>query len=75
MITANRQASLRPSPEEREESIGINPYQPNEKVMINGMEYFFSHYITTPTGQAAFFHYYVEGRQYGYIKHDLTKTI
>jgi len=50
-------------------------YSPGEKVIIAGTEMFFSHYVTTPQGQRPFFHYYVDGKQYGHIKNDSTQTI
>jgi hypothetical protein len=50
-------------------------YQPNEKVTIAGTEMVFCHWITTPEGQRPFFHYYVNGEQFGYIKNDSTRTI
>jgi hypothetical protein len=50
-------------------------YSPKEKVTIAGTEMTFSHYVMQEGKQCAFFHYEIDGKQYGYIKHDLTQSI
>ena len=50
-------------------------YSPGEKAIIDKTEMIFSHYVTTPEGERPFFHYYVDGKQYGYIKNDSTREI
>jgi hypothetical protein len=48
---------------------GTRTFSPGEKVVIAGTEMFFSHWITTPNGERPFFHYYIDGKEYGYINH------
>jgi len=50
-------------------------YRAGDKVIITGLVMIFSHYIITPNGQVPFFHYYINGEQFGYINHDLTQAL
>lgn len=50
-------------------------YSPREKVIIAGTEMCFSHWLTHNGCRVPFFHYYIDGKEYGYINHDLKREI
>jgi hypothetical protein len=50
-------------------------YVIGDVVKINGLDMHFSHYVVQDGKDVPFFHYYVDGKQFGYIKHDSTREI